>query len=283
MSHPRSTQYNRYGSPDRRDNGSQKSPRSGYNSRAREDNRGRRTEYHRDRSPQFTRPRSSRSKSPLGRHGSRREYEDKHTRRQSATASAEKDEFGRDIRSKSPEITSDKQSVAATSSKPTDPRSNLYRQTQSTPVNPSSTISPTTPTSPSDSSLPRTVEAQSSTASQYTNGIDQFNVAMFDFTSPAAWEALGKMWEVSYGVVPTTEQLMQFVMTAGFGVTQGFYNTHSGWDNNMEQNAGGGDGGNGVSGFPGTGDATQNSGGQMQKVGDKWQFVRGSHAAEISS
>jgi hypothetical protein len=55
------------------------------------------------------------------------------------------------------------------------------------------------------------------------NGLDGFNFTTFDFTSPASWEALGKAWEVTNGVAPTQEMLMQFVMMSsmGMGMTMG--------------------------------------------------------------
>jgi len=47
--------------------------------------------------------------------------------------------------------------------------------------------------------------------------MENFNLAAFDYTSPASWEALGKMWMVSNGYMPSTEQLMQFVVSCGTG------------------------------------------------------------------
>jgi protein NRD1 len=46
-------------------------------------------------------------------------------------------------------------------------------------------------------------------------GLDEFDFASFDFASPASWEALGKMWQTTYGCMPAGEQLMTFVVTGG--------------------------------------------------------------------
>jgi protein NRD1 len=46
-------------------------------------------------------------------------------------------------------------------------------------------------------------------------GLDQFDITTFDFTAPTSWEALGKMWQITYGGTPTQEELMQFIMAGG--------------------------------------------------------------------
>ena len=142
-----------------------------------------------------------------------------------------------------------------------------------------------------------------------TKGLEGFDFTAFDFTSPTAWGALGKAWEVTNGVVPTQEMLMQFVMmmsmsmgtgmgagASGFGMgqpddqwngVQG--STSEGW------NAGGvewSDGGAEVVGetqdqenpdgetaspeedTPTPEVRSVGSTGKMQKVGDRWVFVR---------
>lgn len=43
-------------------------------------------------------------------------------------------------------------------------------------------------------------------------GLDQVDFSKIDFSSPVAWEALGKAWQVTHGNLPTQEQLMQLVM-----------------------------------------------------------------------
>src|SRR5207244_3443005 len=47
-----------------------------------------------------------------------------------------------------------------------------------------------------------------------SSGLENFNPTTFDFTSPASWEALGKMWQITHGYIPATEELAQFVFTA---------------------------------------------------------------------
>jgi protein NRD1 len=40
-------------------------------------------------------------------------------------------------------------------------------------------------------------------------------MSTFDFTASSSWEVLGKMWQVTYGFLPSQEELMQFVMSGG--------------------------------------------------------------------
>jgi protein NRD1 len=47
--------------------------------------------------------------------------------------------------------------------------------------------------------------------------MESFDFSTFDLTSPTSWEALGKMWEVTYGCPPRGDQLMQFVMSLSLG------------------------------------------------------------------
>lgn len=140
-------------------------------------------------------------------------------------------------------------------------------------------------------------------------GLGNFDLTTFDFTSPTSWEALGKAWEVTNGVTPTQEMLMQFVMMSsmsmgmsmdagggGFGVgqqpnqwegTQG----SEGWDavEGMEWSGGGketvaetqekekpdGEGADqGMDDAPVLNERSVGSSGKMQKVGDRWVFVR---------
>ena len=54
-----------------------------------------------------------------------------------------------------------------------------------------------------------------STNSGSSGGMETFDPATFDFTSPASWEALGKKWQVTHAYVPSTEELMAFVMMGG--------------------------------------------------------------------
>jgi len=143
-----------------------------------------------------------------------------------------------------------------------------------------------------------------------TKGLDSFDFTTFDFTSPTSWEALGKAWEVTNGVTPTQEVLMQFVMVAsmGMGVGMGVGNGTDGFG--MEQPQGQWEGAQGSGGLdpegmewndgeagvveemqgqekpdeeatgpekedsPVPGERSVGSTGKMQKVGDRWVFVR---------
>ncbi|KAF8967598.1 hypothetical protein BDZ97DRAFT_1916551 [Flammula alnicola] len=132
-----------------------------------------------------------------------------------------KDEFGRDIRPESPRSPS----VANDKSPPSAPKS----PTHSEPLR--NSRSPLAATTNHDSnhdsnSVSSLVTANTSStkpasAPLVTNstaiglGMENFNSSLFDYTSPAAWEALGKMWQVTHGYLPSTEELMQFVMTSG--------------------------------------------------------------------
>jgi protein NRD1 len=158
-------------------------------------------------------------------------------------------------------------------------------------------------------------------------GMESFDLAKFDYTSPASWEALGDLWQVTNGYLPSTEQLMQFVMasasrlsemtpapefrknatasipnavTAGGKAWGGFLGA-AGYGNSGNMHIEGGmgyydngqatdavvlgessDGGQTVEpNLNSTLFGVQNesalvsSSGRMQKVGDKWVFVRG--------
>lgn len=141
-----------------------------------------------------------------------------------------------------------------------------------------------------------------------TKGLDSFDLNTFDFTSPASWEALGKAWEVTNGVVPTQEILMQFVMMSSMsiGIGMGMGASSFGVEQQLNQweGAQGSEGGD-AEGMEwndeeiGTVGETQDKGkmdeeeadqeqedapvltersvgstGKMQKVGDRWVFVR---------
>jgi len=152
-------------------------------------------------------------------------------------------------------------------------------------------------------------------------GMESFDLGKFDYTSPTSWEALGKMWQVTNGYLPSTEQLMQFVMTSASGLSEmspatanqefttssiangmatgggarggflgapgrgGYGNGRSGMaycDATDAVVLGGGLGEEqsaepkGISSLSGQGEsALVSSSGRMQKVGDKWVFVRG--------
>ena len=145
-----------------------------------------------------------------------------------------------------------------------------------------------------------------------TKGLGSFDFTTFDFTSSASWEALGKAWEVTNGVTPTQEVLMQFVMMSGMGMGMGMRmgmgigvggfgleQPQSQWDGTQSSeglNAGGAGWSNGGVGVveetqgeeepdveivgpekedsPVFGERSVGSSGKMQKVGDRWVFVR---------
>lgn len=274
----------------------------------------------------------SRSKSPPSRYGGKRNLNARSPRRSTnipvfgqqtdetnAGSVTQKDEFGRDIRPLSPD-------TEASSSTPNCAPSQAVLQTsfdepriEPTPLsnihepNPVSSVS--TLIAANTSSNTSSAPFDSSTDSSQP-GMDKFDLSMFDLTSPSSWEALGKMWQVTNGYLPTTEQLMQFVMTVGpvqsdqqlkpmqnpsisSGQPRGNYrgrgfsrgrsgfthgkdrSTEEGWaqsDNAMaidtaleevsaSYNAGI------VTPEPGEGNSG-GLGGRMQRIGDKWVFVR---------
>lgn len=170
----------------------------------------------------------------------------------------------------------------------------------------------------------------SSSATSEPPGLDQFDIATFDVTTPSSWEGLGNMWKTTYGYLPSQEELMEFVLTEGMAstgaVTGQHDNSQSGqWQPNGRFNTGsrggggdwrnsgrGGHLGNGAGnqwGYSNTGDSQhtdavvlgggddqdaeqqpatnehldgqneaageQKQGvGRMQRVGDKWMFVK---------
>ncbi|KAG8914606.1 hypothetical protein FRC01_003995 [Tulasnella sp. 417] len=60
---------------------------------------------------------------------------------------------------------------------------------------------------------------------QGTLGLQGYDFTKFDPTNPASWDSLGKAWEVSYGKLPTQEELMMFVMTGGMSTAGGVATT----------------------------------------------------------
>ena len=140
-----------------------------------------------------------------------------------------------------------------------------------------------------------------------TKGPGGFDLTTFDFTSPASWEALGKAWEATNGVTPTQEMLMQFVMMSSMGMGMGMGIGMGGFGVEQPQNQWeGAQGSEGWSaGGPGwndgdvevvgetqgqekpdveaidldgdspvLGERSVGSTGKMQKIGDRWVFVR---------
>lgn len=110
-----------------------------------------------------------------------------HDVRPVAPSEAGKDEFGRDIRpsSETPELdpTHAHHTDIHTENLSTEDRMEHFQ----------------------DSNVPQTT-------THAGPGLEKFDLAVFDFSSPAAWEALGNAWKVTHGILPSQEQLMQFVM-----------------------------------------------------------------------
>lgn len=120
----------------------------------------------------------------------------------------EKDEFGRDIRPQSPRI--------ASAEKPTQPPSLPGSIVEPAPAIGSNQL-PSVP-QPNLSAVTSNTSSQIHSAPAALTsqpGLDKFNMSTFDFTAPSSWEALGKMWQVTYGYLPSQEDLMQFVMSGG--------------------------------------------------------------------
>ncbi|KAJ6619887.1 hypothetical protein B0H10DRAFT_1127575 [Mycena sp. CBHHK59/15] len=117
-----------------------------------------------------------------------------------APPEAGKDEFGRDIRpaSPSPELSK-----------------HILAQTQPPPSPPPAAVMSLTPSVDANTSSRAPDAAVISNKIPSPQGLENFSLATFDFTAPASWEALGKMWQVTHGQMPTTEQLMEFVMSGG--------------------------------------------------------------------
>ncbi|GLB41688.1 putative RPR [Lyophyllum shimeji] len=192
-----------------------------------------------DRSSSY-RGRRSRSRSPPYRQGGRRpvrpyspprrpNHASISSRGQDATDSGPtrgdndgKDEFGRDIRPKSPESDATLPPKHDTPKSPPPPPASAPPPVAKQPaVEPTPALSSnhdrmslsplvaanTSSSTPSAPFVSSTVSPQP--------GLEKFNPATFDFTSPASWEALGKMWQVTNGYLPSTEELMQFVISGG--------------------------------------------------------------------
>ncbi|KAF8216614.1 hypothetical protein K438DRAFT_1703646 [Mycena galopus ATCC 62051] len=219
--------------------------RGGFRGRGRGDGRGwDDRDRHRDADRSPRRSRRSRSKSPPPRHPGRRERDVRPyspPRRPSlaslptprdppARAAPEpgKDEFGRDIRPASP---SPEPSMNGIQAQPTQPTQPSPPPAAPPPVVRTETVEPPPAaalTSNHDQmSLTPSVDANTSSRApdaavvvsnkipSQQQGMENFSLATFDFTAPSSWEALGKMWQVTNGYLPSTEQLMAFVMSGG--------------------------------------------------------------------
>ncbi|KAH7926054.1 hypothetical protein BV22DRAFT_1010056, partial [Leucogyrophana mollusca] len=219
-------------------------------------------------------------------------------------------------------------------------------------------VSEPLPTVAANTSAQRTESHTSSSAASQPK-LDQFDITTFDFTAPSSWEALGKMWQATYGYPPSQEELMQFIMAGGaaaaapvagqLGGAQTGQWMEGGWNGSVVQGGHGyrgtGRGGRGRGGYTRgghggsfghgnyqdserrgynagydqhsdaivlggdsdgqddsagatmqlhTGDQNQlqennssmpqavGTGGRMQRVGDKWVFVKGQATSEAS-
>ncbi|KAJ6518900.1 hypothetical protein C8R45DRAFT_885111 [Mycena sanguinolenta] len=192
-----------------------------------------------DRSPP-RRSRRSRSRSPPPRYPNRRERDVRPyspprrpslaslpTRDARAAPEPGKDEFGRDIRPASP---SPEPSTNGIPTQPPPPLASPVAAPQvvrtEEPVEPPPAAAALT-SNHDQMSLTPSVDANTSSRApdaavvvpneilSQQQGMENFSLATFDFTAPSAWEALGKMWQVTHGVLPSTEQLMAFVMSGG--------------------------------------------------------------------
>lgn len=317
--------------------------RGGLRSRGRDNNLGHNRDRDSDRYRTSERDRSppragrggrSRSRSPSSRYGGRRNsrfysppqrprFASPARREESTSSRTEndpgKDEFGRDIRPQSPN--SESPSVAHDKSPPPpSPPTPIIKPR----VESRSSLAVTTNLDPKSLSPLVTANAASNKPSPLVSdtvpysglGMDNFDLSTFDYTSPASWEALGKMWQVTHGYLPSTEQLMQFVISCGTGqmsslelsnsnLQQSASFTSQSWGegqlrggfpygngrsmhhvNDMAQGTdaivlGGGDRDNpdiSTSGQTSLQEShtSGSSSGRMQRVGDKWVFVRGS-------
>ncbi|KAJ7066531.1 hypothetical protein C8F01DRAFT_1123607 [Mycena amicta] len=353
LSPPQENNYARRHDDQRFDHDGRGNYRGGFNGRGRGAGRGwderEQRDRFRDNSPPERRQRRSRSRSPA-RGGDRRNgrpyspprrpssntFNDPRTiaPKPAPVVQAGKDEFGRDIRpaSPSPEPPDDIVDVVVPAQPPVAAAAN---------ANVTSPPAPFASNHESQMSLPPSVDANTSSrpaaavpskasaggGGQQQGDLASFDLTTFNFTSPASWEALGKIWQASVGTAPTMEELMQFVMSGGMAAGGGQQQTqppaqqqwsghggHSSWRGQQQQgyNRGGGRGRGGFSrgrgGYGGGGDWQDNSGtdaivlgggddseytdagptqqvtegsgaaggGKMQRVGEKWVFVRDS-------
>ncbi|TFK64110.1 hypothetical protein BDN72DRAFT_846907 [Pluteus cervinus] len=311
----------------------------------------------RDRSPTTHRARRSRSRSPPSRfnrrdprtaysppsrpaaHAGTPSYDAVKDSRAIAAPALGKDEFGRDIRTESPEPSLPKSPQKKSNS----PHQEEMHQDRAIPSTSTDThdveSAPALANNHDRMSITPLVagdtSSNNSNASFVSNtlsaepGMESFDMTTFDFTSPSSWEGLGKMWQVTNGYTPSAEELMQFIMMGGHvpvvSQVEDDGQAWSGWGGHSGQQRRGGRG-RGHGGFRGRGghssygkgrddmdanhgagwgqdfghdqtdavvlgggssmEAEQDyvmepssttgsgTGGRMQKVGDKWVFVR---------
>ncbi|KJA28043.1 hypothetical protein HYPSUDRAFT_178187 [Hypholoma sublateritium FD-334 SS-4] len=298
----------------------------------------------RDQSPSTRAGRGDRSRSrspgPSSRYSARRNSRYSSPPRKAPGNEPGKDEFGRDIRPEIPHSPaanhrSPSPTLKAPSEQSKDSRSPLASTTDHNSTPESNSVSTFVPVIANISST------KPSAASLVTNtndpGMESFDSSTFDFTSPTEWEALGKMWQVTNGYLPSTEELMHFMMTSGTAQAtsnSGIATQDSqmnaptagrGYPRSGGRGRGGFTGGRGGAyGMPSDGssnytdhqrstdaivlqelaqddekyasfsggqvwnqkieheESTSNAGGRMQRVGDKWVFVRGTAMMDVS-
>jgi protein NRD1 len=139
-----------------------------------------------------------------------------------AAAATGKDEFGRDIRSGSP----DAEDPVPVRSQP--PRSSAVESTNATTASGASVDRPSNVPKPKHEPPsvqtipvlyaqpgPAALPTPSVSVKPTPTGLHAFDFATFDFTNPESWTSLGQAWKVTNGFDPSQEQLMQFVMSGG--------------------------------------------------------------------
>jgi len=136
-----------------------------------------------------------------------------------------KDEFGRDMRPDDDDAPHSENADKDVQS-PHPPASVSAVQEASTPSNHASL--PREP--PTHTSIESTTTDNQNTGSV---GLESFDFTTFNFMAPTSWEALGKAWQVTHGYLPSTEELMAFMVSGG-GITGGSTTAtmpHDQWDN----------------------------------------------------
>ena len=128
----------------------------------------------------------------------------------STAIGGQRDEFGRDIRPQSPE-----EAVTDERTQPLSVPASIERNMPA-PAIAGNQISSVPQQIPSVVAANTSTQIHSAPAAETSQpGLDKFDMSTFDFTASPSWEALGKMWQVTYGYLPSQEELMQFVMSGG--------------------------------------------------------------------
>jgi len=203
--------------------GSQRGFRGRGRGRGRWDDRDHDRFKERDWNASSSRPGRSRSRSPRRLNGQRpRPYSPPQrppasrdvAQTLAATPEVGKDEFGRDIRPSSA-------TPPRAASVDAQPQLRTVSSVDPAPTAAPENRVPVSDQLPSVAASTSTQNAEphrsSSVPTVQQPGLDQFDITTFDFTAPSSWEALGKMWQITYGGTPSQEELMQFIMTGGTG------------------------------------------------------------------